>query len=51
MIETVNYIYGLAGRDFTVGDVKKIFGDLEEMILNGKKIPQHQYIRLRSLES
>ena len=50
MIETVNYIYGLAGRDFTVGDVKKIFGDLEEMIVNGKKIPQHQYIRLRSLE-
>ena len=47
MIETVNYIYGLAGRDFTVGDVKEVFGELEKMIVEGKEIPQHQYIRLR----
>lgn len=47
MIETVNYIYGLAGRDFTVGDVKEIFHDLEEMIVHGKEVRQHQYVRLR----
>ena len=25
MIEAVSYIYGLAGRDFTVSDVKRYF--------------------------
>ena len=47
MIDTVNYIYGLAGRDFTVGDAIGIFSDLEEMVENGKEIEQYQYIRLR----
>ncbi len=47
MIETVNYIYGLAGRDFTVSDATGIFDDLAEMVENGKEIEQYQYIRLR----
>lgn len=47
MIETVNYIYGLAGRDFTVGDAVDVFTDLEEMVEHGKEIEQYQYIRLR----
>lgn len=47
MIETVNYIYGLAGRDFTVGDACGIFAELEDMIVNGKEIEQYQYVRLR----
>lgn len=47
MIETVNYIYGLAGRDFTVEDVREVFGELEELVVNGAKIEQYQYIRLR----
>lgn len=47
MIETVNYIYGLAGRDFTVSDATRVFTDLEEMVENGKEIEQYQYIRLR----
>ena len=47
MIETVNYIYGLAGRDFTVGDACSIFAELEDMIVNGKEIEQYQYVRLR----
>lgn len=47
MIETVNYIYGLAGRDFTVSDVDYVFAELEDMIEHGKKIEQYQYIRLR----
>lgn len=50
MIETVNYIYGLAGRDFTVGDACGIFSDLEEMMVNGREIEQYQYIRLRKCE-
>lgn len=47
MIETVNYIYGLAGRDFTVSDVNHVFAELEDMVEHGGKIEQYQYIRLR----
>ena len=47
MIEAVNYIYGLAGRDFTVENVEKIFAELEEMVENGKQVEQYQYIGLR----
>ena len=46
-IEAVNYIYGLAGRDFTIGDVNGVFAELEDMIVNGKEAEQHKYIRLR----
>ena len=47
MIEAVNYIYGLAGRDFTVTDVYHIFDVLEELVVNGKEVEQFQYIGLR----
>lgn len=47
MIETVNYIYGLAGRDFTVRDAMGIFGELENMVEKGTSVEQYQYIRLR----
>lgn len=47
MIETVNYIYGLAGRDFTVEETKAVFGELEDMIVNGSKPEQYRYIGLR----
>ena len=47
MIEAVNYIYGLAGRDFTVNEVYDICAELEEAVENGKKVEQYQYIGLR----
>ena len=47
MIEAVNYIYGLAGRDFTVTDVYHIFDELEDLVVNGKEVEQFQYIGLR----
>ncbi len=47
MIETVNYIYGLAGRDFTVTDVYNIFAELQDSVENGTKVEQFQYIGLR----
>ena len=47
MIETVNYIYGLAGRDFTVDDVKNVFAEMEALVTEGRKVPQYQYIGLR----
>ncbi len=46
-IEAVNYIYGLAGRDFTVNHVYDIFSELEDSVVNGNKIEQFKYIGLR----
>ena len=51
MIETVNYIYGLAGRDFTVNEVYDVFAQLENMIENGQQAEQYQYIGLRKQEA
>ena len=47
MIEAVNYIYGLAGRDFTVEEVKGVFAELAGLVEEGKEVAQHQYIGLR----
>ena len=48
MLESVNYIYGLAGRDFTVEHVKNIFAELREVADGRMQAPQHKYINLRS---
>jgi pyruvate ferredoxin oxidoreductase alpha subunit len=48
MLESVNYIYGLAGRDFTVDHVKNIFAELREVADGRMGAPQHKYINLRS---
>ena len=47
MIETVSYVYGLAGRDFTVSDVQEIFEELDDVVTNGTKATQYRYIGLR----
>lgn len=47
MIEAVNYIYGLAGRDFTVGDAAQVFEELEAFITEGKEIEEYKYVGLR----
>ena len=47
LVEAVNYIYGLAGRDFTVEDAEKIFAELEDVVVNGKEAEQYQYVGLR----
>jgi pyruvate ferredoxin oxidoreductase alpha subunit len=48
LLEAVNYIYGLAGRDFTVEHVRDIFAELREVADGRIKAPQHKYINLRS---
>ncbi|MCR5800685.1 MAG: pyruvate ferredoxin oxidoreductase [Lachnospiraceae bacterium] len=45
--EAVNYIYGLAGRDFTVESVYGIFDDLKQHVEQGKEFDQFRYIGLR----
>ena len=46
-IETVNYIYGLGGRDFTVKEAYEVFRQLEDAVLHGRRPEQYQYIGLR----
>ena len=45
--KAVSYIYGLGGRDYTTVEATDVFNQLEEMIEQGKTIPQYQYIGLR----
>lgn len=47
-IDTVSYVYGLAGRDFRVEDVFGVFRDLQDLSENGKTVEQFQYIGLRT---
>ncbi len=47
MIEAVNYIYGLGGRDFTVEDAKNVYGELQDIVENGAPVEQFKYIGLR----
>ena len=47
MIDAVNYIYGLAGRDFTVENVFDIFAQLDDAVTSGTEVEQYQYIGLR----
>ena len=46
--EAVNYVYGLAGRDFTVETAKDIFRELKDVSENGKKVKQYRYVGLRT---
>lgn len=47
-IETVNYVYGLAGRDFTVEDVYEIFDEIKDVADGKIPAPNHKYIGLRT---
>ncbi|MGI6118218.1 MAG: pyruvate ferredoxin oxidoreductase [Bilifractor sp.] len=46
-IETISYVYGLAGRDFRVEDVFEVFNDLQKAA-SGEKVEQFRYIGLRA---
>ena len=48
--QVVSYVYGLAGRDFTVDTAKGIFAELEDVVKNNKKVRQHTYVGLRTRE-
>ena len=47
MIDAVNYIYGLGGRDFTVEDAMHVFAELQDIVENGAPVEQFKYIGLR----
>ncbi len=48
VIEAVSYIYGLAGRDFTVGTAKQIFEEIKDVAENKKTVKQNRYVGLRT---
>ena len=47
MIDAVNYIYGLGGRDFTVEDAMNVYAELQDMVEHGIAVEQFKYIGLR----
>ncbi len=45
--KTVNYVYGLGGRDFRVEDCKTIFRDLDEIVRTGQTGPRYRHLGQR----
>ncbi len=45
--ETRNYLYGLAGRDFTTKNAAEVFSELDAMINKQQDVADYQYIGLR----
>ena len=50
-IEAVSYVYGLAGRDFTVETARTVFEELRGMVEDNKELRQHRYVGLRTKDS
>ncbi len=46
-VPTVNYIYGIGGRDTTVSDIKKVYNDLNEVAQTGNVGNPYRYLGLR----
>ena len=44
---TVNYVYGIGGRDTTVSDIKKVYNDLNEVAQTGNVGNPYRYLGLR----
>ena len=46
-VPTVNYVYGIGGRDTTVSDIKKVYNDLNEVAQSGNIGNPYRYLGLR----
>ena len=46
-IPTVNYVYGIGGRDTTEKDIESVYTDLTEIVSNGKVENPYRYLGLR----
>ena len=47
-VDTVNYFYGLGGRDITVADFEQVYENLEKMARTHEPVGMYGYIGLRS---
>ena len=50
-IPTVNYVYGIGGRDTTVEDLEKVYTDLQKIVEIGKVENPYRYLGLRKGEN
>ena len=46
-VPTINYIYGIGGRDTKSDDIEKVFTDLQELNTNGKVENPYRYLGVR----
>ena len=46
-IPTVNYVYGIGGRDTKSDDIEKVFNDLSEILKDGKVDNHYRYLGVR----
>lgn len=46
-VPTVNYIYGIGGRDTTAKDIESVYNDLMEIVKTGKVDEPYRYFRLK----
>ncbi len=46
-VPTINYVYGIGGRDTTTKDIEKVYKDLEEVAASGKMENPYRYLGLR----
>ena len=46
-IPTVNYVYGIGGRDTKSDDIEKVFNDLSEIVKGGKVDNHYRYLGVR----
>ena len=46
-VPTINYIYGIGGRDTTVDNIKSVYSDLEEIVKIGNINNPYRYLGLR----
>ena len=50
-VPTVNYIYGIGGRDTKSDDIEKVYNDLAEIVKSGKVENPYRYLGLRKGEN
>ena len=46
-VPTVNYVYGIGGRDTTENDIKSVYEDLQEIVKTEKIDNPYRYLGLR----
>ena len=46
-VPTINYVYGIGGRDTTVKDIEKVYNDLEEIAKSGNIDNPYRYLGVR----
>ncbi len=50
-IPTVNYFYGLGGRDYTVEEARDVFKDIREIVRRDETPVQFKYVGLRDRDA